>query len=74
MDRRLLATLICGALFALGGCEKQGPMERAGEEVDEAVETMKQGEEPASAKVDDAIDEAREGVEETKEEIKDKSK
>lgn len=62
--------LACGALAALAGCEKKGPLEQAGEEVDEAVETIKQGEEPADAKVDDVIDEAREGVEEMKDEGK----
>ena len=73
MRRNLSMWMICGALaFALAGCEKKGPLEQAGEEVDEAVETVKQGEEPTSAKVDDVIDEAREGAEETADEAKKK--
>jgi hypothetical protein len=54
----------------LGGCEKQGPLERAGEEVDEAVETVKDGRESTATKVDDALDEARAGAENAAEELK----
>jgi hypothetical protein len=52
------------AAIGLAACEKQGPVERAGEEVDEAVDTIKHGGEESTAnKVDDALDEAREAVE-----------
>ena len=57
------------AVFALGlaACDKKGPIEQAGEEVDEAVDTMKNGGEESTAnKVDDAVDEAREAVEDKK--------
>ncbi|HET9472604.1 MAG TPA: hypothetical protein VFR59_10540 [Steroidobacteraceae bacterium] len=70
--RRLCALLTLAGALALTGCEKKGPLEQAGEEVDEAIETVKQGEEPTSAKVDDVIDEAREGVQETADEAKPK--
>jgi hypothetical protein len=56
----------------LAGCEKQGPLERAGEEVDEAVETVKDGRESTATKVDDALDEARAGAENAAEELKEK--
>ncbi len=61
--------IICAALAAtaalgLAACEKKGPIEQAGEEVDEAVDTIKHGgEESTASKVDDAVDEAREAVE-----------
>jgi hypothetical protein len=56
----LAATLAIGTT----ACEKQGPVERAGEEVDEAVDTIKHGGEESTAnKVDDALDEARDAVE-----------
>ena len=56
----LAATLALG----LAACEKKGPIEQAGEEVDEAVDTIKHGGEESTAnKVDDAVDEAREAVE-----------
>ena len=67
---RRAGTFVKAGALAVAGCEKKGPLEQAGEEVDEAIETVKQGEEPTSAKVDDAIDEAREGVEETVDEAK----
>lgn len=70
MTRNLLVMITCASVLALAACEKKGPLEQAGEEVDEAIETVKQGEEPASAKVDDVMDEAREGVEEMKDEAK----
>lgn len=54
--------------MSLVACEKQGPLERAGEEVDEAVDTVKNGgEESTATKVDDAIDDAREDAEEARE-------
>jgi hypothetical protein len=43
-------------------CERQGPLERVGEEVDEAVEDVKNGGETLGNKVDDAIDDVRDGV------------
>jgi len=43
-------------------CERQGPFERAAEEVDEAIEDAKNGGETAGNKVDDAIDDVRKGV------------
>jgi len=70
MNRKLLALLMMAGALALSGCEKQGKLEQAGEEVDEAIQTIKEGEEPTSAKIDDAIDEAKEGVKETAEELK----
>lgn len=56
-----LAAVVLG--LGMAACEKKGPLEKAGEEVDEAVDTLKNdGKEPVSAKVDDAIDEAAEKV------------
>jgi predicted small lipoprotein YifL len=61
------------AMFALGiaACDNKGPVEQAGEEVDEAVDTIKSGGEESTAnKVDDAVDEAREGAKDAAEEVK----
>lgn len=49
--------------FLLLACEKQGPLESAGEEVDEAIEDIKAGGETAGNKIDDAIDEAADDIE-----------
>jgi hypothetical protein len=65
MKRRAIWAVLAATL-AIGttACEKQGPVERAGEEVDEAVDTIKHGgEESTAIKVDDALDEARDAVE-----------
>ena len=56
-------------LLGLAGCEREGPMERAGEEVDEAFDTMSEGGESAGDKVDDAIDDLREGADDAADEI-----
>ncbi len=62
--RVLAAVLAATAALGLAACEKKGPLEQAGEEVDEAVDTIKNGGEESTAnKVDDAVDEAREAVE-----------
>jgi hypothetical protein len=65
MNPRIIwAALAATAAIGLAACEKQGPVERAGEEVDEAVDTIKHGGEESTAnKLDDAVDEAREAVE-----------
>lgn len=72
MIRRIgFATL--AAVFALGiaGCDNKGPAEQVGEEVDEAVDTIKNGgDESAANKVDDAVDEAREGAQDAADEVK----
>ncbi len=66
----LWTALICSIALSLGACEKKGPVEQFGEEVDEAVDTAKHGEESAGTKLDDAVDEVREGAEETADELK----
>ena len=42
--------------FFLVACDKPGPLEQAGEEIDEAVEDVKAGGETTGNKIDDAID------------------
>jgi hypothetical protein len=64
----LWAALAATAALGMAACEKQGPVERAGEEVDEAVDTIKNGGEESTAnKVDDKLDEAREAAEDARE-------
>jgi hypothetical protein len=52
--------LIIPLALMLAACEKEGALERAGEEVDEAVEDVQNGEETTANKIDDTIDEATE--------------
>jgi hypothetical protein len=64
MNLRILWTALAAtAALGLAACEKQGPLEKTGEEVDEAVDTLKNGEESTATKVDDALDETREAAE-----------
>ena len=66
-----LIALVCAMSVGLAACEKKGPLEQAGEEIDEAVDTVKNGGNESTAnKVDDAIDEAREGASDAADELK----
>ncbi|MET0499120.1 MAG: hypothetical protein ABW106_12725 [Steroidobacteraceae bacterium] len=66
-----LAALALSMSLGLAACEKKGPIEQAGEEVDEAVDTMKNGgKESTSSKVDDAADEMREGASDAADKLK----
>jgi hypothetical protein len=58
---KLLAALLM-TVPLLVACEREGPFERAAEEVDEAFEDVKNGGETLGNKVDDAIDDVRDGV------------
>lgn len=73
VNTKVLWSAMLAATLSLGmaACDKKGPVEQAGEEVDEAIDTIKHGgEESTSNKVDDAVDEAREGAEDAVDELK----
>jgi predicted small lipoprotein YifL len=73
VDAKALWAAMLAATLSLGmaACEKKGPVEQAGEEVDEAIDTMKHGGKESTAnKVDDAVDEARAGAEDAADELK----
>ena len=65
---KLLAVLLL-TLPLYVACDRQGPIERAGEEVDEAFEDVKNGGETVANKVDDAVDDVREGVNDAVDEL-----
>jgi hypothetical protein len=56
-------------LVPLWACERNGPLERAGEEVDEAVEDVRNGGETRGNRVDDAVDDVRDGVDDARREL-----
>jgi hypothetical protein len=56
-------------LLVLLGCEKQGPLERVGEEIDEAVEDVRAGGETTGNAVDDAVDEVRDAADDVREDL-----
>lgn len=73
MNTKLAAVLMaCVVALSVTACEKKGPMERAGEEVDEAVDTLKQGKESTGNKLDDAGDKLSEGARDATDELKGK--
>jgi predicted small lipoprotein YifL len=64
-----LAALAAALSLGLTACEKKGPVEQAGEEVDEAVNTLRNGGETAGDKLDDAGDKVQEAASEAKEAV-----
>lgn len=58
--KRFAIWLIALPLLA---CETDGPLERVGEEIDEAVEDVRAGGETTGNRIDDAIDEVKEDIE-----------
>ncbi|HMN44948.1 MAG TPA: hypothetical protein PKE27_10260 [Povalibacter sp.] len=67
----MLAALACTMTLGIAACEKKGPLEQAGEEIDEAIDTVKNGGEESTAnKLDDAVDDVREGVNDAADELK----
>jgi predicted small lipoprotein YifL len=55
--------------LGLAACEREGPLERFGEEVDEAAENVREGGETTENRVDDAVDDIRDGVEDARDEL-----
>jgi hypothetical protein len=68
---KLLAALLV-TLPLYVACEREGPLERAGEEIDEAFQDAKNGGETVANKVDDAVDDVRKGVNDATDELTDK--
>ena len=68
---KLLAVLLMTLPFC-AACEKQGPLEHAGEAVDKAVHDVKNGGETVGDKVGDAADDVRDGVKDAADELKKK--
>jgi tRNA A37 threonylcarbamoyltransferase TsaD len=60
----LVSMLVSGGVLCFTGCEQKGPVERAGEKIDRAVEDMKDKIDPPSPaeKVGRAIDRAVDDV------------
>jgi hypothetical protein len=54
----------------LVACEKQGPLERAGEKIDDAVGNIKSGGETPGDKIDDAVDAVKKAANDASDELK----
>ncbi|WP_430433921.1 hypothetical protein [Methyloversatilis sp.] len=59
IHRTAAATLFAAFAFTLAACEQEGPAERAGKALDNAVENAGDKIENAGDKAKDALDEAR---------------
>ena len=71
-SKALLPLLICAVALSMAACAKKGPLERAGEKVDHAADTIKNGgSEPLSDKIQDEADKARDKINEVGDKIKD---
>ena len=65
-----IAALAAALSLSLTACEKKGPLEKAGEEVDEAARTIKNGgKETAADKLDDAGDKVQDAAKDAKDAI-----
>jgi len=64
-----LAALAAALSLGLVACEKKGPVEQAGEEVDEAVNTVRNGGETTGDKLDDAGDKVTEAAHDAKDAV-----
>jgi hypothetical protein len=72
MRTRLGATIAVSVLLlAVPGCREEGPAERAGQKIDEAVEKLRHGDEgpgeEAGRKIDETVEEVEEAVEDATE-------
>jgi len=56
-------------LLMLAGCEKAGPLERAGDEIDEAVQDVRAGGETTANKIDDAVDEVVDAADDVRKDL-----
>lgn len=71
MNKIIVPAVLCAAALLVSACEKKGPMERAGEKVDETVRTIQNGGEKTTAdKVSDAADDLKKGAEKAADEAK----
>jgi predicted small lipoprotein YifL len=61
--KSLIPLLVCALALSVAACERKGPMEKAGEKIDHAADTIKNGgSEPMSDKLQDEADRARDKV------------
>lgn len=66
MLQRIRLGLLIGALaFVLGGCEEEGPAERAGERLDQSMEDVGDRAEEMGDDTEEAFEDAREEFDES---------
>ena len=71
MKKFAIPALICATALLISACEKKGPMETAGEKLDEAGRTIKNGgEKTPSDKIKDAASDVKSDVEKAADDVK----
>ena len=71
MKKIIVPALLCAAVLLVSACEKKGPLETAGEKLDEAGRTIKNGGEKTTGdKVNDAATDVKKDVEKAADDIK----
>jgi hypothetical protein len=71
LKKILIPSLLCAAVLLVSACEKKGPMETAGEKLDEAGRTIKNGgEKTPGDKVKDAAEDVKKDVEKAADDVK----
>ena len=63
MQNTAVTTLIV-LLFAMAGCEQEGPAEKAGENIDESIESMQESASEAGEKMGEELEKAGDELEE----------
>jgi hypothetical protein len=62
--KKLLALTLLGLAFAAAGCDREGPAERAGEKIDNAVDQVQEQAQDAREKAEGLADDLRDKVDE----------
>lgn len=71
MKISLVPALLCASVLLLAACEKKGPMETAGEKLDEAGRTLKNGgEKTPGDTINDAAHDVKKDVEKAADDVK----
>lgn len=70
-----IIALLCGLMLVLfiAACEDEGPAEKAGEKIDNAVESTQESMEEAGDKLEEQMEEAGDKIEETGDKIQEKT-
>jgi F0F1-type ATP synthase membrane subunit b/b' len=68
---RTVILLLAALGFGVAGCERQGPLEEAGEAIDDGIEDAREELEDAAEEVREAAEEAAEEAEEAAEDAAD---
>lgn len=67
-----IAFCLAAMSFGIAGCEEKGPLEEAGERIDEGLEDAREDLEDAADEVGEAAEEAAKAVEEAAEDLQDR--